>query len=901
VRARPARAAVGRADLLRLAAGLSPEGLATAAASLGFREKAVEPEAVRAVPAASPEPVPKVDVPEPAEGEPMRFWRMEEMTFFDDAPPEPPARAVVAPAPPLSDDDLGGPGSLFAVPRAPPLATWRRLWPAVREALHGFVPGHDPDVPALVRAWGRGEVVGRLPRVVRRTWAARASLWLDRSARLVPFWSDQLGVWRRLRAACGRTAIEVRWLDARAQARAMRRGGDMIAGRVDPETPVLVLGDLGTYGSDADRRAWQRTARRLDRAGVRAAALIPAPPARWERDVARRWCAFSWEDGRRGAPRAVRPDLAFWRARAERLLRLVSPAALVQPGLLRALRLLLPAHESDAAAEADARAHRDVRAADTTGLVLQPEAAVRLREQFATHETAAVKEAVSAAIRGWHEGLPRQLLRAETLAWLDEAAPPGDREDALDLVARMVTSARLAAGGKVDPSRAAAVRMLERKTLLSMPREAYEKIPGLDLVWVSAFEGIAGVRVPEGVDATRLAAELKPGAPRWWAVRQVGVRLELAESPGPAWPSHVEGPGSPVAWLLAGGPALRVGERLVPLEAGPLPVSADEVVKLRTDKCAVTVGVWETEAWAIAAGRDRFGLWADFEAKGVLQRFRWIPPGRCVVGSPEGEAGRSLDEGPQHLVTWTRGRWLADTPVTQALWKVITGRNPSRFKSAERPVEQVDWTQSKAFAKEVGARLPSEAEWEYACRAGTTTATWRGNLVIVGLNDAPLLDDIAWYGGNCGIEFELDDAWSTAEWSEKQHEFVKGGTHPVRHKESNPFGLFDMLGNVFEWCEDAIEHSRGYKGADVTDPRPLSAGPVRVYRGGSGRSVAKAVRAAERSSGPRENRYDRLGLRLAREQPSPAAEPGVGAEPQSAGKQSRPAPKRHKKKPRRKR
>ena len=141
----------------------------------------------------------------------------------------------------------------------------------------------------------------------------------------------------------------------------------MLAGRLDPGMPVLVLGDLGTYSAKAERDAWQTTARRLASAGVRAAALLPAPPARWDFGVARDWCAFSWEDGRRGTARAARPDDAFRRAQADRLLRLVSPAALVQPGVLRALRLLLPARESDAAAEADVWAHPDVRAADVTG------------------------------------------------------------------------------------------------------------------------------------------------------------------------------------------------------------------------------------------------------------------------------------------------------------------------------------------------------------------------------------------------------------------------------------------------------------------------------------------------------------------------------------------------------
>jgi formylglycine-generating enzyme required for sulfatase activity len=248
------------------------------------------------------------------------------------------------------------------------------------------------------------------------------------------------------------------------------------------------------------------------------------------------------------------------------------------------------------------------------------------------------------------------------------------------------------------------------------------------------------------------------------------------------------------------------------------------------------------------------------------------------MGSPSGELGRSTDE-TQHAVTLTRAYLLSRTEVTQGQWESVMNTDPSLLDNPNLPVVDVTWWDALEYANRVSAseglaacysltgctgtpgsgfsctgvtvtasggnpllcagyRLPTESEWEYAYRAGTTTAFYNGGITDPDCDD-PKLDEIGWYCGN------------------------SSGAAVVGQKLPNAWGLYDMAGNVWEWCWDWYGT---YPGA-VSDPPGPPTGSNRVLRGGSFSNAASLARAARRDFDVPSNRFSDLGFRLARTAP----------------------------------
>ena len=228
--------------------------------------------------------------------------------------------------------------------------------------------------------------------------------------------------------------------------------------------------------------------------------------------------------------------------------------------------------------------------------------------------------------------------------------------------------------------------------------------------------------------------------------------------------------------------------------------------------------------------------------EGVEMEFVWIEPGVFQMGSPDSESGRGSDEGPVHEVQISKGFWLGKYEVTQGQWEAVMGRNPSEYTGDDRrPVEQISWNDVQDFIARLNAaeaavyRLPTEAEWEYACRAGSTTRWSFGD-------NESLLGDYAWYSGNNS----------------------PSGTKAVGGKLPNAWGLYDMHGNVWEWVRDRYD-SGYYNSSPRVDPLGPDTGSDRVRRGGYfGDNRPVNLRSAYRYYDSPGDRYRGIGVRLVR-------------------------------------
>lgn len=905
---RAPRASLGRADLLRLLA-LWGDGAEHAAAALtGYHwqpPRPAEPLPDRAAPpspAATPPQTPTAQRPRPQ----ARHYSVR----FTEAPgaqtaPDYAARLRADALPP------GGPPpwpvALLPGQRQPapppwqPLAPDRRLAVFAEKHLRQPRPVNQWDVAALLRQTAQGlPPAPRKARLRRPRWTGQP-LVIHMAPQTEPLHED----YRQL-----------------ARVVHQRGGGRAPVYLRVPGEPWQVYDPV--RAPDALPRLWRPLAqppRLAGAGGVAVGATAGQRPARtaWPRGWAPAMWLAAWQPQGEAPPGAA-PDAmpdAKVAAPLDALLALLSLAIIVSPPLLRALRRLASA---PVAAEVLAWNHADVGGNGVAIAILPARRSHHvarlqtlppdLRQQaaacIAAHHVLlsreiALEEAQLAHIHAPGAPVPRPEAHFHYLAWQLHHQPGG--ENVADLMAYLQR-----AGHRADPAlwqQAGDFRLawaVANQQALATGRGLPVHFPVEHLEALRQAVGGQGAAQP-----LRQLLRLRQQDEALW--------LELAE-PGPshgpaASPSHWLGQWlcGPVVQWRAG--AVEPWQRLPSGATGAsLPVRGAVILTDGLTVCEVHVE--SRPPWALEWARDRLGLyalapnpwgepvrveWPDipptsqslplyFEnlAPGkadalLLQRddygllaslvvnqvadqsFRYLPPGRFLMGSLDDEPDSESDEGPQHWVTLTEGLWLADTACTQGLWQaVMGGGNPSQFKGdVDLPVEQISWddvqqflARLQAFLPEgVEAVLPTEAQWEYACRAGTITPFSFGDQITTQQVN---------YDGNYPY-----DGGAKGE--------ARSATVRVKALSANAWGLHHMHGNVWEWCADAM---RDYSEQPVSDPSGAMGeeSNLRAVRGGSWFDDARYARSAQRDRDPRGRSSSNVGFRFALRSRSPQGASG---------------------------
>jgi formylglycine-generating enzyme required for sulfatase activity len=700
-------------------------------------------------------------------------------------------------------------------------------------------------------------------------------------------------------------------------------------------TPVLIASDLGLLlgQGSGPARAWVEFTRALVRAEVRPLALAPlgaklldaglsVPIQRWSPDAPAR-------PGRALGPARPNPD------GLDDLLAMVAATRRVDPPLLRAMRRLNPRAPLDAGLEGALWCHPDVDAGFAVSI--RPEAQEVHLRRF-TERLPELHAALNALRTRHHAHFRAVLNHEENLLWTaDPVAAKAGREFMSRLAATLEEPGSLrfasawwavAKGIVQRAGNAMGARHSEVLTPLAAALRRVEGDKAMVPGWVDPAklaslltdrQGAVSAWLVQDAASRTLVLQAEPAGARQNALGEAlvldagGARVRLREGVAMRWlsarnlPQALTSLGEPTPVLIEtateaitvapvgrprGALGWRCGRDGIAVESpslGPYTMrwSGDALRSAPLAGAVPTAWALEGEVpvplmapiseGAVRFGIDTpFGVYADLTVTtrhgSATQRLRWIEPGSFLMGSPEGEPERYADEGPRHTVTLTHGFWLADSACTQALWRAVMESNPSRFTGDERrPVEQVSWHDVQRFLRELEAllpgceaALPTEAEWEYACRAGSDTPFSFGAQITP---EQVNYDGNYPYAGKAGRQAERGGAKG----------LYRATTVPVKSLPPNAWGLYEMHGNVWEWCADGM---REYTAEAARDPvGPVGEGAGRVFRGGSWIVFAREARSAVRVAFLPGNSADLQGFRLC----LGSIEPGQGGPGGPAG------------------
>ncbi|HAV34433.1 MAG TPA: hypothetical protein DCX79_20735 [Planctomycetaceae bacterium] len=899
----PRHSAISAADLLQVLQTVGPDQLRPAAQCFGFVQTSemqgpVDLESNQMFPTGhtgsdgSGEPVSSIGPPAfqfPAQRPKQLFWQAQQAESLQGAV------AVRAAGQPISDQQLQQLAPDRKLRHDIPVP-WRRTAAFMRRRGGRLIAGRAIDLRSLLRMVASGSTVPRIPRMSRLVWGAPLVILWDDCPDMHVFGADVQHVVQRLHREAGASAIRVIRMVSVAHSLVL-----------PASSPVMLISTLGLVQQhSALPEQWLRLAQSLRQQGHLLTALVPVPPVLLQSDAAVAWNAVSWDLGQRFHRRfrrscvsaEVQDVFAASQQAAETLLDLLATAARIDPALLRQARVRLRREgvNADALAEYLAWHHPDCwQSVSCCGLKPGEPYARRLsnRQQLYTTNPQLVNDVQSlidqqhsayscaieleTALRSWNQRTQqqqqesRQLLqriidRLRLLA-LEPASPEGTRSGLPawfnDMIQRLPPQIRSAE--QLAPLIAEGLALTdtwlqaERELPAGVAEQVYrEQLQAAE----QRVETGQQLEMDVGLQSTELVLQTAGRQQRpWWPLAQLRavtskhLTVSLVSDTGERQLlSRMLHPGAP--------------ERIA------LPADIHSVL-LETPAARLQLHKVPRPDWARRFWQDAWGTAAEFRIGDVLFVMRWIPPGRFLMGSPDDEKGRDSDEGPLHEVTISRGYWLGQTPVTQQQWQAVVQAaertasgssqrsrrssgsaaaaggsqlkaEPSLFSGNPlHPVERVNWHQCVQYCQlvqgllggELQFRLPSEAEWEYACRAGTSGAFNDDSACTEPEGTDPAPEKLGWYTKNSG-----------------------GKTHPVGLKQSNGWGLYDMHGNVWEWCRDA---PRQYSSEPQVDPvGSETSGASRVLRGGSWNNNARNCRAAYRNTNDPGNDWQNTGLRL---------------------------------------
>ena len=783
---------------------------------------------------------------------------------------------------------------IFEPPK--PLATLTQLAPLLINSLGRRMAGRSLDYRKTIRTISRGKPIKKLAYYSHAKWPLQLTVIVDKHQEHYPYWHDYDEIIKQLKTQLGKAQVQVISVDERTL-------HAFASQKYTISSSVLLLTDFNNPLYSHRYWAWQALVQTISQQAKQILTLSTAPQAIDEKSLFKVLTINSLQPSN-GFSRHSKKQPFKNRvsdAQIEQALTLISPLALVDNGLLRKLRQYF--YWGNAALEG--MIWKDKRIVQgVMGIRIQPSEYEHYHKQFSALEPQIKKQfwkIVNQHQTNAYQGLtvlngiseaaltPQSQANKEPiieqlktlLAYSYQAQPKASREkinQQLKTLAYFVPKQAWESGEFSTPlhhSIAVAFQedIKQGKWPDSLPAGCkQQQIPLLNpsseptplQTYQLIMQGLTGQAVlkaeteQQSIDYLQLTASDKRPAVWQYADREEhplkqGDPLQLAEhqritlsTAEKKWeieaitcPDFAQNIGQDHQGLFVETQLNKTGKRYYWLSEQEGPNKPE------------LAGVWVHEAMDLSKiDRDQYGVYKEIMIKNITQRFRYIPPGQFLMGSPESEVDRELWDAKEtlHQVTLTNGFWLADTTVTQALYQAVMGENPSHFSGeGNLPVEKVSWEDAQQFISqlnqlipELTAQLPSEAQWEYACRAGTDTVfSWGENITPEQVN------------------YEGSRPYRDAKKGLNREKTIR-----VKSLPANPWGLHEMHGNVWEWCRDAYKENLGQKA--VVDPEESSsvASVDRVVRGGSWLNSGRRVRSAFRNWRRPDFRSHYLGFRL---------------------------------------